>query len=613
MGKGAIIAAVFVVFTTMTMLFNSQMQSKETDDRELEQQSNQLSRELAMVGRKLVLADWIESNGANTSPPFNVVNRDGGRIFMDPAGYIMTPGTSENQVDFTVRAEYDSTLHEVRSRFSWSNLALNPVQLKVADLTPTIEFGAELDFDNIVIDDQSLLDLEDVLITDLAWGTDLSDFGLGYTPIETALRSALDGAGYNATSINQIDQAARDLYSTQDGIFFPDQVNQAVTEFALNYPAQHQVFSDASTLSGTFGIEDGYEMLTIEGDMVLGSDFQGHGILVVEGDLIVPSGISFDWEGIVLVKPPALSASIDFSGNVNIEGSLVALQESVPNTGHMDLSIYRDTNGFWATPQGAEVVDQEVLKHTHNYTKHEGNYVVFHSDDPLAPDHDSYSKFDNTLNGINPADSVFFEIFNSGAHGLGLIKMDLTTGTPVIQRVNSGFDGAVRDPGNAFRTRPIPVSELEHFDIIIPRLSSLKKMWDTDDNYPGCDSADGPRCVWRDYNRYGALTIRIYTHNAVSDKMIYGASLYWHRQNNEEEIEEFEDEMTELVADLQSDDYGLDLNIGANTTIKGDIGAIVSLPAFSSGFGSLGVQHLGTWHRQWDRDDPQNPLRLQVY
>lgn len=612
MGKGALIAAVAVVFSTLLLLFDAQVQANETDARENAKRSVEMARELAMRGRKLVLTDWIQkqNNGitANLSP-FDTLTRDGGKIWIEAWK------DSSGILDFSVRAAYDSTVHEVRSQYAWSGFGLNPVQMKAGAINPTISSFANLsDLNAIVLDDQSLQDLHDVLVDDLSLIPDLSNYGLGLQESHDELEVALDNAGFNtlADNILMVDQNDRDLYDQEDGLFYPDQISEAVALYAAQNPGSELKVSDFSSIgSSTFG-SGPHSMLTVEGNMNIDSDFSGAGILVIEGDFQVQPGINFDWDGVVLVKPPQadMSPSIVLGGNVTIDGAFVALHEGLPNTGHMDVSVYRDMNGVWSSPFGAETGFEDILQHTHDFSSLYGNRVVFHSDHAGELDHQTQTKFDETLGKVvlnNPNDSVFIEIFNNANHGRGIILMDRAVVGEVAQTAGSGFVAPMADSINVFRTVAMPPNELEHFDIAITRLSSLKKMWDDGNDYPGCthDDADsGPACVWSAFNRYSALTIRLYTRNVV-DNLVYEASLYWHRRQDEED--DFNDEMATLADSLQSQDYGLDLNIGDGVTIRGDASVLLNLGAFSGMAGNFGVANLGTWHRQWRPEDQGYP------
>lgn len=611
MGKGALIAAVAVVFSTLLMLFNSQLQANQTGNRENNSRSTQMARELALVGRKLVLTDWVSHDGSSGNAPFSdTLKRGGGKIWIDMSSW----SNSDDTLDFRILASYDSVVHEIRSRYAWNGFALNPMQLKVGALDPDISNLANLDFTGIALDDQSLQDLSSVLVDELGLISDLSDYGLGLTETHDALQAELADNGFAdlANNITLFTEAERLAYEGQDGIFFPDQISQAVDAFALEYPAQHQVINDVGDLGSTFGINDSFSMLTIEGNTTLAGDLEGQGVLVIEGDFVVPEGVTFSWEGVILVKPPQSSMSpvIDLSGHVNIRGALVALHDGLPNTGHMDVSVMRDVTGIWPTPFGTDIEDQEVLRHTHDFTSSFGNRVVFISNDAGDPAHESQAKMNETIGLFLPADSIFFEIYNHTQNGAGLIVLDRTSDSLYVQPAGVGFDDAIADPGNKYRTINFDPSEIEHLDIAITRLSGLQKMWDTGSAYPDCmhptNPQDGPRCVWSGYNRYHALTIRMYATALGVDRLAYEASLYWHRRQDEEE--EFEEEMEDLAEELQDPNYGLDLIIGDNTSIFGDVSSVLGLPAFSGIGASIGVENLGTWHRQWAANDPANPL-----
>jgi hypothetical protein len=604
MGKGALLSVVAVAISTLLLLYNAQLSSNETGSRENDNRARLVAQNLALQGRKLLLASWVQGNGSSTAPAFTTLNQDGGRV--DVTNFTVSSDT----LDFTVVATFQQTAHEIRSRYFWNDFALNALQFKVNKINPAIDPGAELTFNSIGLDDQSLGELEEVLFTDLGWAGSLDDYGLGMTQQVGAMETALNNSGNGSIDVFEIDQAQRDLYDTQSGILYPDQVGEAVDLFAATYPAAHTVVASFSDLGASFGLTGGNAMLTVQGDLTVSSDFSGKGILVVEGDLVVPTGVAFSWDGIILVKPPSgdLSPVIDLSGFVDIEGNLVALQDGMPNTGHMDLSVMRDETGAWSTPYGTENDYMGyVLEHEHDYTAAEGNYVVWSATDPSFPDHDEYTHFDNTLSHLNSDDSIFVEVFNNNNHGRGLVRFKLAGEDEAVAPISTGFPPLIALPGNELRTKNFRVADLELFDISITRLSALVKLWDNDEDYPGCahpDKTMGPGCVWSVYSRMGALTFRIYHANAGFDTKLYEATLYWHRRTDEEE--EFEEEMEEFADHLTDADYGLTLTIGPDATIREDPSTVYSLVALG-GFGTYGVSHLGTWTRSWDPGDPGNP------
>ena len=474
--------------------------------------------------------------------------------------------------------------------------------MRVPALNPTIDPLATLNINEIIIDDQSLDDLDAVLVDDLNLADSLGALGLGSSQIESELKSALTSSGH-AVGVDVINAADRALYEQENGLYFAQQVDQAVQAFSLLNPSLVQSVPDGSSVGSTFGISDGYEMLKVTGDLILSADFQGKGILVVEGNLIIPDGKNFDWEGVLLVKPPTENHNpkIDLSGNVNIEGSLIAIQEGLPNTGHMDFTVMNDPTGSWYTAHGAHT---PWWQHTHDFSGSHGTQVVYQTNHLGVSDHDFASNFDQLMGSLSSSDSVYLEIYNPGNHGMGILSLDLVGQPATSNPVAAGFDPILANPVNQYITNGFKVSELEHLDIAITRLSSLRKMWDSDAGYPGCISTDdGPNCVASSHDRHQALTLRLYVTSGGFTKRVYDTSLYWHRRQDEEE--DFENEMNDLLTDIQSSNYGMDLNIGDTVTITENASAIASLGAF--GGTPIGMTHLGTWHRHWEPGDAGHP------
>jgi len=605
MGKGALLSVIAVAFSTLLLLYNAQLSSNETGVRENENRARRVARDLALEGRKLLLAGWVGTSGSAVAPAFTTMSQGGGQI--DVVNFAVLNDT----LDFTLRATYQQTVHEIRSRFAWNDFALNAMQFKVNKINPVIDAGATLDFTSIGLDNQSLSELDEVLFTDLGLSGDLSTYGLGMTYQLTDMQTAIDGNGFDIDVV-EIDQDQRDAYDGMSGAFYPDQISEAVDLFALTYPAAHTMVPNLSGLGASFGMTGGNAMLTVEGNLTVNTDFQGKGILVVQGDLIVPAGVTFQWDGIILVKPPSGDTNpvIDLSGFVEIEGNLVALQDGLPNTGHMDISVMRDESGVWSQPYGAEMIEYGWLReHTHDYTALEGNYVVWHANDPAYPDHDGYTWFDNTLSHLSADDSIFVEVFNNGNHGRGLVRFKLAGQDETIHPISDGFAPLYAVSGNTLRTEPFRAGDLEIFDTGITRLSALRKLWDSEDtDYVGCNHVEkdsGPGCVWSNFDRMGALTFRLYQSTFGMNVKLYETSLYWHRRTDEEE--EFEEEMAEFASHLSESDYGLNLTIGPDAIIREDPSIVFSLVSGFSG-GSFGLTHLGTWTRSWDPHDAGNPV-----
>ncbi len=600
MGKGAIIAALALTVLIVTLQNSSRLTNLEAEAQTSSHQNSLVARELALEARKIVLSHWVSTRGAGTLAPFDSVSRDGGSY------RILNYTRSGNVLDYTVLAEYQGAAHEIRSRYEWNNYAARGIQLKAANLNVEIAPLAELNVDQIVLDDQSLHDLDTMLVAELGTIDSLGQIGLGWADLQYDLSSALSNSGHLDVGILPVTQAERDAYDHASGVYFPDQVSQAVASYVGSYPEKNRTVTDIASVGDAFGIADGYEVLTFKGDLTLANNFSGEGVLVIEGNFRVLPEVTFDWTGIVLVKPAPtnLNPQVDLGGDVTISGSLVALQEGVPNFGHMDVSVLRDYSGAWSQASGQDAL---YYSHVHDYSGIHGWQVLFRTDGvPAVPL--SATKFNSFLAAYDGAEEIYLELFNANFHGRALLTMELAGGDRYAYPVAAGFDPNLRSAGNAFVSQPFNVEDLVYLDIVVTRLSALNRLWDSEDPYPQCayNSITKTRtwatnCTWGTPNRMGDLTLRI---RLASGALVYEAPLYWHRRRDE--VEDFENEMADLLENITSDEYGLDLTIGPDVTISTNAGAIAMIGAF--GGNTLGLIHLGTWQRAWVAGEVGNPV-----
>ena len=610
MGKGAIIGAIALSFLAILTLVNTQSISRDTSDKQIEFQTGFMAKELAMKGRKLVISSWIQNSGTRADD-IGTLNEDGGTMALMSDSIKQLNG---NLIAFTIRGIYDGTVHDVTSRFRWGAPITSPLQLKVADMDLTVSPTATLNMQDIAIDTQGLDDLQQTVVTDLGLVPSLHSLGLGASYLTTEIETELTTAfGSSDIGVHVIDQSMRDEFSqSQEGMHYPDQVIQLVNDYASTHPGSEQTFSDDSSLPSTFGAS-GPRILRVEDNVQLSSDLAGEGVLFIEGDFEVPAGVTLNWVGIVIVAPPQndLTGTINLLGNVTINGTLVIAQEGVPNTGHMDLTIHNNLTGTWVYPWGTGgTANKPWLKHTHDFSGLKGTQVGFTSTQPGFPVHASETQFDSFLSGLSASDSLIFEFVNPSNHGLATLTMDINGLGFTSSRAAAGFDDLIKSPANEYESIPIRVSDLRHVDISVNRLSSLKKLWDDGNDYPGCyfvlDKKEGPDCVGGTYpSRFSSFALRIHTWDGSAKQHVYDASLYWHRNKHEEE--DYEDEMDDLIADIQSNDYGMDLNIGPNTTLTVDLQGINAISSFTNGT-APNITNLGTRHRHWTPDDPKNPL-----
>ncbi len=522
MGKTALLFALSATVITMWLTYSAQETTMDTDDAQVEAYSNKMARDMAIKGRKLALASWIESKGNDTAAPFTTITDGGGSIS------ITDFSVSGSNLDMTVRAEYEGAVHDLRSKYKWNpGGAINAFQIKAASVDMDISSNATLDIPKIAVDDQSLSDLDNVLIKDLGLAGNLGELGLGINNITSVLESELSSSGNSDVSVEVIDETSREQLEQELGMFFPDQVESALGSYLATNPSVQTTINNSNQLPASFGTNIDGGVLRVQDDLTISSDFSGKGILIVEGSLNVPEGVMFKWDGLVIVKPPSseINPQINLSGNVTINGGLVALHEAMPNSGHMDVTAFRDMYGNWSKAWGAE--GSWSMQHTHDFTGKYGNSITFYSSVSSERKHEGALKFKQTLDKLNGSDQIFLELWNTNAHGRGSLSIEKDGLSRVANPVAAGFHDDVANPANVYRTNTMSVNDLKYLHIDILRLSSLKKMWDTNNRYDNCISNSGPLCVGYARDRYGALTLSMYkvSRSLVVIKLIRSSSI----------------------------------------------------------------------------------------
>ena len=265
-----------------------------------------MARDLAMKGHKLVLANWIALGGRNATLPFSGPVAEDGGTYELPAG---TYSLSNDILDFTVRGTYSGAVHEVHSRYRWNGFGLNPFQLKTVGIDFTISPAANLEnIDQLIVDDQAIAGLENILINELNYGSSLAELGLGITDLVNEINTAFSTSGH-PIDIEVVDQDYRDAYQSVNGMYYPDQVLQAVDTYVANHPGSETTVYGSSGIPASFG-GGGSMVLRVEADMILqyGESLAGSGVLIVEGDMIIQDGANLDWDGLVIVQPPGWNA-----------------------------------------------------------------------------------------------------------------------------------------------------------------------------------------------------------------------------------------------------------------------------------------------------------------
>ena len=576
MGKAALIGVAAVILAGSFLLLNLQQITGDTNRTQGQQQSDILARELARTGHNLVLAYGVSEDGFNAGLPFKQQLASGGEIHVID----YNPSPDGTLVDFTVQGHYGGTVHQVRSRYRW-NLVTFPSPLwmegpnQTASLSPkTVIDGGKKNYP-VVFDDAVFENLG------------MDELGLSFNGI---VRNFMDEVS-NSSSQNVWEEVLNDNKREKlekNGTPPLETIYHAI----LSYPGLNLV-SNPSAFSGEFGTKKKPVVLLADGDAVVNGSVKGHGILVVEGGLSVPVGSTFEWDGFVLMSPGESASEANLAGKTQIDGAMALLQEGVPPGGHMDVTSFRDYTGSWSDPWGSTYW---MLKHTHKYNEKQGDTVFFTGN--AAAGRPERLNFTETLQSLGSRD-VYLEIGNHRRHGLSQFVLDVDGHGPVSGPIVRGF-GDLASAVSSYRSQTFKANELNDFEISVRSLSMLQKMWD---ELGGCQ--DGPRCVSASYTREGALTVSL--REDGTDKLVYQASVYWHRRLDE--VAEHEQQMEAWRQSILSgQDIGFKLTMGDAASIRYDKENLNILSQVLAA-DALALKHLGTWEQHWAPGEKGNPLK----
>jgi hypothetical protein len=113
-----------------------------------------------------------------------------------------------------------------------------------------------------------------------------------------------------------------------------------------------------------YGSKDAPAVVRITGDAVINGDFEGYGVLLIEGDMVLGSG-SFLWEGIVMVySPTGADLNVTLSGNVDIYGALIIKVADSPNPEELTFELDLDQKGHAAISYSADAIDRLAAEFT---------------------------------------------------------------------------------------------------------------------------------------------------------------------------------------------------------------------------------------------------------
>ena len=605
MGNLAKLLALAFVLGGLLTVINMRGMSRALTDKHIEQGTNILARNAARSGHDMVLAqayDVIAGKWKSVSPvPVGTaMPNEGGRFWVTS----YTPSALGDTLTFSIRAENLGFVHEITASYSWQQFVNpNPWILSGAPLSLDIAPGAQFNVGNdsvgveVGVIETLTETLDSLKVPIPASVTSLTPAGL-----VQEVQDAFDAASLNITA-----KAVTDLDMMQLGEFAPDLLLRGIEDRIDDIRNTSLYKSIGASNAGSVNLDLGSSSQT--GYVVeIGADatvdnLVGKGTLIVDGDLNVPLGNTMDWEGLVIVKGDGLKTTIDLKGNVRIQGALMTMHESgFSNIGHIDVSSWRDNTAWpWTQPKGSYFMnapnDPPLYRHTHRYDVNYGKYVDYNGRSLLG-----FRGLKNHFGSQGPVQLALLRA--QTAHGKSIYNFKLKNGPLYTGFVQYGFPTELRASNNdPFLTKSFNARDIETFNIYVQSRPHLQKSWDLAEGYGAhCGNASkGPRCVSQDYNRNGALTVRIYEPGDGTTH--WESAIYWHMLQSE--VSEYESDLNNYISELTSNaDSGLDIKIGSNTTISSDRSA-VNATGVTEGIG--GPNLLSIAERQYGRSDKQNP------
>ena len=573
-------------------------------DKHIDQSVNILARNTARAGHDMLLAQsydlvsgrWKSNSPVSTGSPVPATD---GRF------WVTSYATSSlgDTLTFSIRGENLGAVHEITASYSWEQfISPSPWMLSGAPLDLTVDAGAKFNFgsDSAGVDISALELLNETLDSlDIVAPPGIS----GLTP-EGLVQHVQDA--FNASGHTIDAKAVTEQDKLNMGEFSPNVLLQGIESRIddIRQTSLHKIIGPAGASNVNLNLNSGTtgHIVEVRGDATI-DNLTGKGTLVINGDLSVPVGKTLDWEGLVIVKGEGLKTSVDLKGNVRIQGSLMTTHESgFSNIGHIDVSAWRDNSAWpWAQSKGSHFLsganDPPLFKHTHRYDVNHGKFIQYNDLYRLG-----FRGLKNYFTNQGPVQLGLLRA--QTAHGKSQFNFKLKGGPLYSGLVEHGFPEGLRaSSADPYLTKPFSANDIETFNIYVQSKAHLQKSWDLAEGYGDhCGNAvKGPRCVSQDYNRNGALTVRVYEPGDGTTH--YESSIYWHML--ESEVSEYQDDLADYISSLSSGaDSGLDIHIGSNAEISSDRSA-VNATGIPEGIG--GPNLLSINERHYNRLDAQNP------
>ncbi|MEM6784364.1 MAG: hypothetical protein AAF624_11605, partial [Bacteroidota bacterium] len=537
MGRFLVLIVVVAAATTASTLLRDTSTRLGAQGKQAATHDLALAREAADAAHTAVLTAMLRGGQLNSDLPLDqTFEIDGRDVRIDRFE------TRSDTVYFTVTGLSGGSEHTISSSYLVSDVDFpGPLWVDAPYATATLSPLATI----TGLDDEggmraSYLDyskLYDYRLDDiLSPATLVSDFQ-GALNIPTGSRRGLDA--------RKGLEPVLDLYKTPSLVELYGDILSA-------FNSEDVSFGSATTLpsSQTYGqrgsrsVRDA-RIVQVEGDLRIPSavTLEGNGVLLVEGNLVVEGALL--WDGLVYVRSFEQELGVTATGGtVEIRGALIVEQEAPPPGGHMDLTIYRDMTGQWTQPSGEiDMYSNAWTKHTHRSERVIPDRRVVLLDRDGGNPHEAYTRFAETLGNLSATDLIFFEFDNLAYDGLANFRL-AAEDTLRVGSINGGFGGFSANDVTQHRTRTFEVQEVDELVVDVQSLRLLKHHFD--DEVTTDPEAD---CTWNTYpwqtgcvplnwpfntkwlaDRGGALRVKLYRETLVAEEFLYEAVFYWHRR-----------------------------------------------------------------------------------
>ncbi|HEX8299837.1 MAG TPA: hypothetical protein VF594_11815 [Rubricoccaceae bacterium] len=581
MGKLTLMIVAAAILGGATLKLGMNAIAGDTAQGRAEGQADVLARQIAETGQSLVLSTMVGEEGfvdpgvtGCPDPGTEGCSYDGGRFT------VRSVRSADNrEVTVTVEGRYGGAVHTVQNTYAFDPMEYpGPIWLDVPYATANVSSAARISgtaADHPVRMDSRPFDELQLASAGVSRQTMESTLAGQLSPARGVLNVPTtnqwqDGAGRAGPLVEDLSQG-NDLVDGE-GLYQASKAAMGTGDVTL---------TSATTVTGSQTWGGPSSITRVVGSLTVNGTLNGSGVLLVEGPLTVASAAAMRWNGIVIVRADQMLLPVKLLGNADIEGGLVIVQNAFPPGGHLDVTVMRNADGMGAAPglrpspnwPLQSPVDFPWWEHTHRFDLEpvgapRGGHVEFARNGQGAQE--AETQFWTTLRALGDQ-PVFLEFRNPQAHGFSEYTLELASEPEVVQgNVRSGF-GPLAQPGRAHRTRAFAANDLRTFMLDVQSQRALARRFDGEGS---CDGGSWPFCIGREWNRTGALSVRLVRENGGAT--LYDAALYWHMKDEERQQHEAEEAAWRYGLSAGTT-FGTRLEMGPQASIEYHLRDIVRL------------------------------------